>query len=217
MSSELDLQRGWVVAELAAEFPQLSLRYVACEGRAEKSAPDVQERLRQLSDRFTGGRAVQLRQEPIPWAYRVFFRQVGIDPDEHRTPPEAVAVERMRAGAFKSQNTLDDALLIATVETGVALFALDADRVQGRPGLRLAESGERLGGDGRPLSVRQIVVADEEHSLGVLFGDLAEGRGVGPDTTCMLLAAVQVKGVPEVSVEEALWTAVEVLGASTLG
>jgi hypothetical protein len=29
----------------------------------------------------------------------------------------------------------------------------------------------------------------------------------------MLLAAVQVKGVPDVSIEEALWTVTEILGA----
>jgi len=34
---------------------------------------------------------------------------------------------------------------------------------------------------------------------------------VHPGTRRMLLCAVQVKGVPQVSVEEALWTAVEVI------
>jgi DNA/RNA-binding domain of Phe-tRNA-synthetase-like protein len=45
----------------------------------------------------------------------------------------------------------------------------------------------------------------------VLFGDIAEERGVEPDTKRMLLCSVQVKGVPEISVEEALWTVTEVL------
>src|SRR5207248_2204294 len=140
-----------------------------------------------------------------PWAYRVFFRQVGIDPDEHRTPVEAIALERMRAGGFPSRNLLDDALLIATVETSVPLVALDDEKVEGPLGLRLSEPDERLGGDGRPLSTRQVVIADAERSVGVLFADLAEGRGVHPHTRRMRIAAVQVKGVPDVSVEEALW------------
>ena len=72
-----------------------------------------------LADRYTGGKVVRMRQEPIPWAYRVFFRQVGIDPDSDRTPVEAIALERMRAGGFKSENIVDDALLLATLETGV--------------------------------------------------------------------------------------------------
>ena len=36
-----------------------------------------------LADRYTGGKVVHMRQDPVPWAYRVFSRQVGIDPD-HR-------------------------------------------------------------------------------------------------------------------------------------
>lgn len=166
-----------------------------------------------LSNRYTGGKAVHLRQEPVPWAYRVFFRQVGIDPDDHRTAAEQAALDRMKHGSFRSRNLLDDALVIATVETGVPLFALDADRVTTPLGLRLSHEGERLGGDGRPLSVRQIVVADPDRSVAVLFGDWAEGRGVRPATERMLVCAVQVKGVPEISIEEALWTATDVLRA----
>jgi len=171
----------------------------------------VKERLRLMSDRFTGAKAVQVRQQPVPWAYRVFFRQIGIDPDDRRTPPEAAAVERMRAGAFTSRNLLDDALVIATVETGVPLLAYDAERVEGDPGLRLAIAGERLGGDGRDLRGGEIVVADESRPLAVLFGDTAARHGVHPGTRSVLLGALQVKGVPDVSVEEALWIAADTL------
>ena len=216
MSDELDLVEGWISPDLRAEFPQLAFPQLTVEARSGRSPQEVRERLRRLSDRYTGGKAVNLRQEPIPWAYRVFFRQVGIDPDDHRTPPEAVALERMRAGGFKSQNLLDDALVIATVETGVAVLAFDADRVAaGDPhpplGLRLSHGRERLGGDGRPLSSRQIVVADAERAVAVLFGDTADSLGVNPGTERMVLAAVQVKGIPAVSVEEALWTVSDTL------
>lgn len=211
MSAELDLRRGWMGDELAAEFPELDLVYTTVAARSGRSPKVVKERLRSMSDRFTGPKAVQVRQQPVPWAYRVFFRQIGIDPDNQRTPPEAVALERMRAGEFTSQNLLDDALVIATVETGVPLLAYDAARLDGGPGLRLAVAGERLGGDGRDLRGGEIVVADEAHPVAVLFGQTAERRGVHPDTESVLLAAVQVKGVPDVSVEEALWIAAETL------
>jgi DNA/RNA-binding domain of Phe-tRNA-synthetase-like protein len=171
----------------------------------------VRARLRTLADRYTGGKAVTLRQQPIPWAYRVFFRQVGIDPDEHRTPVEAIALERMRAGGFPSRNLLDDALTIATVETGVPIVAFDEDKLDGPLGLRMSRSRELLGGDGRPLSSHQVVIADAERSVGVLFADLAEGRGGQPSTERMRVASIQVKGVPDVSVEEALWIVEEVL------
>ena len=208
----MSIETGWVDADLEVEFPELRLRWIAYDGGSGRTPPEIKERLRKLSDRYTGGKAVHLRQEPIPWAYRVFFRQVGIDPDDHRTPAEQAALDRMKHGSFRSRNLLDDALVIATVETGVPVMALDADKVTPPLGLRLSQEGERLGGDeGRPLSVRQIVLADPDRSVAVLFGDIAEERGVDPSTTRMLLCSVQVKGVPEISVEEALWTVTEVL------
>ena len=205
------IEVGWVADDLAAEFPELRLHYVTLEASSGRSPEPVRQRLRTLADRYTGGKAVTLRKQPIPWAYRVFFRQVGIDPDVHRTPVEAIALERMRAGGFPSQNLLDDALLIGTVETSVPLVAFDEARLDGPLGLRMSNSGERLGGDGRPLSSRQVVIADAERAVGVLFADLAEGRGVHPQTDRMRIASIQVKGVPDVSVEEALWIVAEVL------
>lgn len=208
----MTIETGWIDEQLQVEFPALQLRWIEYEGGSGRTPQEIKERLRGLSDRYTGGKAVHLRQEPIPWAYRVFFRQVGIDPDDHRTPAEQAALDRMKHGSFRSRNLLDDAIVIATVETGVPLMALDADRVGTPLGLRLSQGGEYLGGEeGRPLSVRQIVIADPDRSVAVLFGDIAGNRGVDPATKRMLLCSVQVKGVPEISVEEALWTATEVL------
>lgn len=213
MRAEPELEAGWIAEELRVEFPELRLVTTTVDARPSRSPEEVKERLRVLSNRWTGQKAVALRQQPIPWAYRVFFRQVGIDPDEHRTPVEAYALERMRAGGFQSRNVLEDALTIATVETGVPVIAFDDEPLDGPLGLRLSAPDERLGGDGRPLSSRQVVVADAERSVAVLFADFAEGHGVTPRTRRMRLAAVQVKGVPDVSVDEALWTVAEtVLG-----
>jgi DNA/RNA-binding domain of Phe-tRNA-synthetase-like protein len=206
-----------VDGELAAEFPGLGLEWIALDRGSGPSSPDLKERLRHLSDRFTGGKAVQLRQQPVPWAYRVFSRQVGIDPDERPTPVEALALDRLKRGGFRSRNLLDDAITLATMETGVPLVALDGDRVEGEPWLRLAAHGELLGGAGRPLSARQIVIADAIRPLAVVLGDVDPERGVTPTTRRMLLCALRVAGVPEVSVEEALWIAEEALSAPAAG
>ncbi len=212
MSAEgVPLERGWIADDLAQELPGLALHFALVEASPGRSAAPVKRRLKTMSDRFTGGKAINMRLEPIPWAYRVFFRQVGFDPDEHRTPIEQIALDRMKWGGFRSRNSLDDALLIATVETGVPVIAFDADRVDGEPGVRLSEPDELLGGSGRPLSARQLVIADSARSLAVLFGDLFEDCGVQGRTSRMLLVAPQVKGVPLISVEEAVWTVGDLL------
>ena len=211
MVQELDLREGWVSPELHEEFPELGLVHALVEARPGRTPKAVKARLRALANRYTGGRVIHMRQDPVPWAYRVFYRQVGIDPDSERTPVERVALERLQRGGFESQNLVDDALTIAIAETGVPVIAFDAAKVGTTLGLRLAEDDERLGSSGHVLSLRQIVVADESRSLAVLFGEIAEDAGVTPDTASIVLAALRVKGVPQISLEEALWTATEVL------
>jgi DNA/RNA-binding domain of Phe-tRNA-synthetase-like protein len=207
---ELDLVDGWVEPELAAEFPELSLVHAGVDVRPARSPREVKQRLRMLADRYTGGKVVHMRQDPVPWAYRVFSRQVGIDPDHDRTPVEAVALRRLKHGGLQSENLVDDALTIAIAETGVPLVALDADRVGGELGLRLARAGEKLGPE-RPLSERQLVMADRERPVALVMGEASDDAGVTPDTERMVLCALGVKGVPRISLEEALWCAAETL------
>jgi DNA/RNA-binding domain of Phe-tRNA-synthetase-like protein len=208
--TELALTEGWVEAELAGDFPELGLVHAPVEARPRRTPPEVKQRLRALADRYTGGKVVHMRQDAVPWAYRVFSRQVGIDPDVDRTPVEAIAVERLRHGGLKSENIVDDALTIAIAETGVPVIALDADRVEGELGLRLARAGEQLAGV-RPLSSRQIVVADDARPLALVLGEVGHDAGVTKRTERMVLCALRVKGVPAISVEEALWTAADTL------
>ena len=203
----------WIDPDVAEEFPELRLHARTVEARSGRSPVELRERLRALSDRFRGAQAIAMRRQPIPWAYRVFFRHIGLDPDEDRTPVEAIALERLKQGAFKSRSVLDDALTIAIMETGVPVWALDADRLEGAPGLRPARRGERMG-EGEYASdipVGKLLIADDAGPVGVLFGALAPGRGVGPETTRMTLLSLQVAGVPDIHVEEALWTVADIL------
>jgi DNA/RNA-binding domain of Phe-tRNA-synthetase-like protein len=211
--ADLEPRAGWIADEVREEFPELTLLWVTVEATPGRSPKGVRQRLRGLSDRFRGSHAVTMRQAPIPWAYRVFYRHIGLDPDADRTPGEAAAVERLVHGAFRSENLVDDALTIALVETGVPIWALDADRVEGDLGVRLAGEGERLGRDAAapPLIPGRLVVADQRSALAVLFGDLAPGHGVTRRTQRMTLVSLQVAGVPSIHVDEALHTCVEVL------
>jgi DNA/RNA-binding domain of Phe-tRNA-synthetase-like protein len=211
MSDEAIPEAGWVSPGLREELSGLALRYLVIERGSGRSPRHVKERLAQMSNRFSGPQAINLRHQPIPWAYRVFYRHIGLDPDEQRTPVEAIALERMRRGGFVSQNLLDDALTIAIIESGVAIRAFDADRAEGRLGIRETEPGEGLEGRPGELPAGTLAIADERRPLALLFGPLAAGRGVTPRTKRTILVAIQVKGVPDIAVEEAIWLAAHVM------
>jgi DNA/RNA-binding domain of Phe-tRNA-synthetase-like protein len=205
------LTRGTVSPELRAEFPGLAIHWLVLEGQPGRSPHEVQQRLHEASNRITGAKAIQMRQEAIPWAYRVFFRQVGIDPDDRRTPPEQLVLDRLQHGGFRSRSLLDDAMTIATFETGVALLAFDGDRIELPLELRLARPGEVMGAAERPLSSGQIVIGDQERVVAVLFADRDPDRGVTTRTRRIVMAAIQVGGVPDIAIEECLWTVEEIV------
>ena len=207
---------GRVAPELRAEFPGLRLHWTALEARVRGSPREVRARLRALSDRVAGAGVVAMRTKPIPHAYRAFFRQVGLDPDAARIPSEEAAVRRLLHGRFQSRDTLQDALLIALVETGVPVWALDARRVEAQSlGIRTAASGERLGSapDGVSLPPGQLVVADASRVHAALFGEPAHGHAPGGGAQRIVLYAVAVEGVPAIHIDEALWVCTDILGA----
>ncbi len=205
---------GWVAPHLEAEFPGLSLAMVEVDGRPGRSPEPVRRRLRDLSDRLFGAEAIRLRGRPIPWAYRVFYRQIGLDPDRDRTPVEQLVLDRLQDGGFRSRGLPADALTIATIETGVALRCFDADRLVGELCIRDAAPGERLPGRASELATGTLTIADESGPVGLLFGDTAADRGVERDSRRIAIAAVGVGAVPSISIDEALWIAAATLEAA---
>jgi len=204
-------QSGWIAGELREEFPGLGLRYVTVDRGSGRSPKELRNRLRELSGRFSGPQAINLRHQTIPWAYRVFYRHIGLDPDEQRTPVEELALERMKHGGFQSQSLLDDALTIGIVESRVALRAFDADKADGELGIRPSAEGEVLEGRPGPLPTGTLVIADQVRPVALLFGATAAGRGVHPRTKRTILCAVGVAGVPDLALEEALWLVTEIM------
>jgi DNA/RNA-binding domain of Phe-tRNA-synthetase-like protein len=205
---------GWCAREVEQELP--GLRLLSCEVQVARKGPlngvspaDIQARLRELSNRFRGPTAVAVRREPVPSAYRIFFRHIGLDPEVMRTPIEAAVLERMIKGGFLSRNLIDDVLLIALLDTNVPVWALDAETVDGPLGIRASEPGEQLGrgAQASELPSGRLVVADASAPLAVLFGELASDHAPSERTRSLALFAVQVAGVPELYAEEALWSA----------
>ena len=206
-------EQGWVAPHLAAEFPGLGIAWVEVDcapGQEPRAGPPPPPRpLRPL----LRAHAIHMRERPIPWAYRVFFRQIGLDPDRTRTPVEQLALDRLHDGAFKSRGLPADALTIAIVETGVALRAFDADEVEGRLCIRDSAPGESLPGRPGELPQGTLAIADERAPVGLMFGATAEGCGVDDATRRVAIVAVQVNGVPQIAVDEALWMAAATLEA----
>ncbi len=221
MSDEADLSPapGTIAREVADELPGLRLDWVTVPGRRARSQPAVAHRLAELSNRYRGASVVTMRTHAIPHAYRSFYRQIGLDPDVDRIPSEEAALYRLVHGGFTSQDLLADALLLALLETGVPVWAIDADVVAvGGLGIRTARAGDCLGpatapAPGEPVEDGRLVVADSEAIHAILFGPVAAASTVDERSSAITLFSVGVEGVPAIHVEEALWVAIEGLGA----
>jgi DNA/RNA-binding domain of Phe-tRNA-synthetase-like protein len=194
---EPDVRPGLVAPELAAEHPGLRLEWTEVEAAPGPTPPELRERLRAMADRIHGADAIAMRTREVPHAHRVFFRHVGLDPDVVRTPVEAIVLRRLQQGGLRPQGLIADALTVATLDTGVGVWAFDAAALVGALALR-SDSG-------------RLVIADEHGPVAVLFEAPGERAAVSKRTRRLALAAVGVPGVPELFVQEALWTAWDIL------
>ena len=211
---EVAPEPGWIEPALAEEFPGLSLVSTVIEASGGRSPEPLREQLRLLSDRIGGPQAIQLRQQPIPWAYRVFFRHIGLDPDTTRTPIEQLIFERIHDGSFKSRNRVDDALTIAMVEVGRGAASLR--RGSGRGPGRPAPLGRGRGVRGARLAACPTGRSSSPTSSGRSeSSSTAPPRALRPEegTSRVLLVAIGVRGVPDIALEEALWVAGSALRA----
>jgi DNA/RNA-binding domain of Phe-tRNA-synthetase-like protein len=198
-----------VLGALRGELPELALWTAEVDARTSPNSPTaVRRRLKQLANRPG---AEGSRRESTPWAYRVLLRQLGVDPSEARSLAERLALRPDELQGMGGAGLPGDALAIAALETGVPLLAFDAAKLHGELALRRSRAGESLGPKAPPLPEGRVVIADERSPVAALFGDSTAAVMPGGKTKRMTLAAVQAKGVPDLSVEEALWTAIEIM------
>ncbi len=190
---------GRIAPAVAAEFPELALWRLDVDALSGRSPDDVRERLRHLADRFRGAEAVLMRTRPIPHAYRVFFRHVGLDPDAQRTPVEQRALERLHARR----------LPLGRDRRGRA-----DDRDHGD---RRARVGARRGRARGDLEVREDAGGPARGRRRPRDGRAAASASRCPSTPStkhtrrVALFSIQVAGVPSIHVGEALWMAAEVV------
>lgn len=200
MKPAAGIEVGWIDRQVAAEFPDLDLRYTVLETGLEPSPPELHEQLADLSTRFRGQQAITLPTKPVPAAYRAFFRHVGLDPELVRNPAEAVSYDRIMRGTFRSYNRVADAIVATIVETHIALGALDADMLSGPLGIRPSPDDDVLS------------IVDADQTVGTLFGAILPGFGPTAHTRRVAITAVGVPGVHTWQLDYALWRVADLLG-----
>jgi hypothetical protein len=153
------------------------------ENPLRRSPRDLRRRLNALSDRHGGAHATTQSTRAIPQAYRRLA-------PERPSPAEELTLKRLVRGQYRSRGVLRDALLIATVDTEVGVWALDAERVHGVPHV----------GDG--------IIADAAGPIAEWFDD---PEYVTRSTRRLVFYALVPLGVPDAAVEEALTTAADLV------
>ena len=195
MTGDPVVRAGAVEPAISRELPGLGIAFcsLAISGDPlRRSPPELRARLRALSDRHRGAQAIVLRSRPIPHAYRVLFRHLGLEPDVRRIPVEELVLGRLLAGAFESRGLLSDALATATIETEVGVWALEGEHEP-----RLAQDGGA------------IVVATERGRVAELFA--LPDAPVTRAARTLTLYAILAPGVPDIAVDEALWIVSELV------
>lgn len=197
----LMVRREPVANALRADLPGLALWTTDAALRNGAETPElVRARVAQARERTAVAEAAGVPGESAPWSYRVAMRQLGIDPDAELAPVERAVLHRDLL--IPELGMPDDALMAASLETGVPVRAFDAAQLDGTLALRSAMDGEGLDG---------AVVSDLRRPVAPLFGDALEHVRPGPSSERLVLAAVQVRGVPDLAVQQALWLAAELI------
>ncbi|HET7653248.1 MAG TPA: hypothetical protein VFK42_09430, partial [Acidimicrobiales bacterium] len=62
----MGIETGWVDNQLAAEFPELGLRYAIFDGVIEPTPPEMWNPILDLSTQFRGAPAMALPSKPAP-------------------------------------------------------------------------------------------------------------------------------------------------------
>jgi len=200
---------------LAKRFPGLHALIVRIEGvniqkeKAELQAfkREIVEEIRKAHDLAT------VKDTTIFRVYRDFFWRVGIDPTKIRPAAEAL-VRRILAGKpIPTVNTLVDAYNLASIRTGVAMGAFDADRLRGELELRPAREGEEFFGIGMSepveLEGNEPVVADVEKLIAIYPYRDADETKVTEATKNVVLLICGVPGIEERVLTDAARVAVE--------
>lgn len=208
--------KGWVATEVADKLPELELLVVDSPVTVTTRSPLwAKERLRFLSTSVRGLDVLHMHQDEAPSAYRRLYRDVGRDPEQDRPPMEAAYVERLARGGFPQVGIPTDALTIVLAETGIPIWAVDADLVDGPLGIRRSLDGEIPVPDGvdPSLTAGHLVVADDHGVVAELCREPRPVRAIDRETTHAVFYSVKPAGISELRVQEAFWMCMALVAA----
>jgi len=204
-----------ISADLEGRFPGLRVLVVHANGiRVEKEKVELQQFKEEIIEEIK--RTYDLatvKDVPIFRAYRDFFWRVGIDPTKVRPAAEAL-IRRVLAGKpIPTINTLVDAYNLASIKTGIAMGAFDADKLRGDFELRFAREGEKFVGIGmdEPIELKgnEIVGADAEKLIAIYPYRDADGTRVTEATKNVVLLICGAPGIEEEILGRAAQVAIE--------
>lgn len=204
---------GWIAPDVVEEHPGLDFFWWTEETEWRRRAPRwARDRLARLSTRIDGPAVLQAHLEDAPAAHREFLRRIGRDPNSDHSPQEAAYHQRIFHGRFPVRDELQDLLLIVLIETGVPIWAVDAERIDGELGLRRSLAGELQGpriGPGRPtpdpITRSEPVVVDGGGVVAELGREPRDTHRATYKTGRTTFFCARVPGLPALRVEEAIW------------
>ncbi|MEV4418905.1 hypothetical protein AB0L40_02880 [Patulibacter sp. NPDC049589] len=199
---------GWVAPDVAERLPGLELLLLDSPIEVTTRSPQwAKERLRFLSTAVRGLDVLHMHRHEAPAAYRELYRNVGRDPDDDLPPMEAAFVQRLADGGFPQDGLPSDALMIVLAETGIPIWAVDAELTDGGLGIRRSLAGEIPvpAGFDPELTAGHLVVADDHGVISELCRPPRPVRAIARDTSHGVFYCVKPEGVSELRVQEAFW------------
>ena len=199
VSVEPPILAGAVDPRIAAELPGLGLACCAFDVAGDVDAPLPARRCARGCARSRTARAARRRSRCARGRSRTptgsCTARLGSSPTMQRVPAEEYMLERLKRGAYPSRG-----------RAGRRAAGRDGGDGGGRLGARRRAGALRLA-----LAGERVVVADEGGTIVPCV--LARRRRCAGRRSGWSLYAICAAGVPEIAVEEALWTAWDVVAA----
>lgn len=195
------MMRLYIEKKLQEDFPEISVLVREITGVLVKNRDEQLEIFRQkVFDRLRKTYFIEdVKNLPVIRQYRSFYWRLGIDPTKTRPAGEALLRRILLGKDLPTINTLVDAYNLASAETGVAISALDREKIKGELVLRYSRVGELFFGMGMSASIlldggRPIICDDEKVVALYPYRD-SELTKITEETTKAVLIFCGVPGI----------------------